>query len=452
MGTNANAIALSARVPVIFGIPIDFILFGVTLLCVAVFHHHTMRVAVAGLATITIYKILFTGFKTGEGAMGFVSHVEHEWVILANLLCLLMGFALLSRHFEKSHVPAVLPKYPPHNWKGGFILLAMVWLLSSFLDNIAAALIGGAMAHQIFRGKVHIGFLAAIVAASNAGGSWSVAGDTTTTMMWIAGVSPIQVFHASVAATTALFVFGIPAAIKQHKYSPILGRTDEHTTVDWPRIGIVGLILILALATNVTANTKFPEHTDRFPFIGVAVWVAILMSVGIRRPDWEVLPRTLRSSIFLLSLVLIASMMPVERLPLASSHTALGLGFLSAVFDNIPLTALALKQGGYDWGGLAYTVGFGGSMIWFGSSAGVAISSIFPEARSVGAWVKGGWFVVVAYVVGFIAMLIVIGWNPAPERRPKQGSVAVGVVQLSPVVHEDGSWRLFKIQQTTFQL
>ena len=43
------------------------------------------------------------------------------------------------------------------------------------------------------------------------------------------------------------------------------------------------------------------------------------------------------------------------------------------MFDNIPLTALALKQGGYDWGFLAYAVGFGGSMIWFGSSAGVAL-------------------------------------------------------------------------------
>jgi Na+/H+ antiporter NhaD/arsenite permease-like protein len=53
--------------------------------------------------------------------------------------------------------------------------------LSSFLDNIAAALIGGAMAHQLFRAKVHIGYLAAIVAASNAGGSFSVVGDTTTT-------------------------------------------------------------------------------------------------------------------------------------------------------------------------------------------------------------------------------------------------------------------------------
>ena len=77
-------------------------------------------------------------------------------------------------------------------------------------------------------------------------------------------------------------------------------------------------------------------------------------------------------------------MMPVERLPAAAWQTAFGLGFLSAVFDNIPLTALALAQGGYDWGMLAYAVGFGGSMIWFGSSAGVAISSMYPEARSVG--------------------------------------------------------------------
>ena len=76
----------------------------------------------------------------------------------------------------------------------------------------------------------------------------------------------------------------------------------------------------------------------------------------------------------------------------------MGLGFVSAVFDNIPLTALALRQGGYDWGFLAYAVGFGGSMIWFGSSAGVALTNMYPEAKSVGAWLRHGWYVAVAYV------------------------------------------------------
>ena len=97
------------------------------------------------------------------------------------------------------------------------------------------------------------------------------------------------------------------------------------------------------------------------------------------------MPETFKGTIFLLALVTCASLMPVEKLPAASWQTALGLGFVSAVFDNIPLTALALKQGGYDWGFLAYAVGFGGSMIWFGSSAGVALSNMYPEAKSVGA-------------------------------------------------------------------
>src|SRR5919106_5811801 len=427
--------------PVLFGIPIDFVLFALTLIGVALFHHHSMRVALTGLVVISIYKIAFTGFKTGAGVIGFVSHVGHEWVILANLLCLLTGFALLSRHFEKSHVPVVLPKYLPHDWKGGFVLLVIVWILSSFLDNIAGALIGGAMAHQLFRAKVHMGYLAAIVAASNAGGAWSVLGDTTTTMMWIAGVAPSQVFEAIIAATVALFIFGIPAAIKQQSYSPILGHAHVHTHIDWVRIGIVGLILTLALATNLTVNMKFTERADHFPFIGVAVWVAILLSVMARRPDWEVLPQAFRGSIFLLSLVLIASMMPVEKLPLPSWETALGLGFASAVFDNIPLTALALKQGGYDWGFLAYTVGFGGSMIWFGSSAGVALSNMYPETRSVGKWLRHGWYIAVAYAIGFFVMLGVWNWHPDMPHKPRAEPVPP---MQAPVVTINQNSRLAK--------
>jgi Na+/H+ antiporter NhaD/arsenite permease-like protein len=406
---------------------------------IALFHHHTLVVGLSGLTTIVLYKILHTGFGAVPGAAGFVAHLHQEWVILANLFCLLMGFALLSRHFEKSHLPVVLPKFLPSDWKGGFALLVMVWFLSSFLDNIAAALIGGAMAHQLFRTKVHIGYLAAIVAASNAGGAWSVVGDTTTTMMWIDGVKPSQVFEACIGSGAALCVFGIPIAMQQQKFSPILRHAHEHTHVDWMRIGIVGLILVLAIVTNVMVNVKFPVLAGHFPFIGAAVWVAILLTARTRRPDWEVLPEALKGSIFLLSLVLCASMMPVEKLPVASWQTAFGLGFLSSVFDNIPLTALALKQGGYDWGFLAFAVGFGGSMIWFGSSAGVALSNMFPEARSVGQWLRQGWYVAVAYVLGFFIMLWVWQWQPdaphksrrATETTPEATASATGLTKAA---------------------
>jgi hypothetical protein len=163
---------------------------------------------------------------------------------------------------------------------------------------------------------------------------------------------------------------------------------------------------------------------DHFPVIGAAVWVAIFATAALRRPDWQLLPEAFKGSVFLLALVTCASMMPVEQLPPASWQTALGLGFVSSVFDNIPLTALALRQGGYDWGMLAYAVGFGGSMIWFGSSAGVALSNMYPEAKSVGRWLAHGWHVTLAYVLGFIVMMALVGWHPTDKRgNALQGTI-----------------------------
>ena len=414
----AKASGLSAEPVFVFGIPVDFILFALTLIGVALFHHKTLQVALAGLATILVYKFAFTGFKFGPGLAGLGLHMQHEAVILANLFLLLMGFAILSRHFENSRIPDEMPAFLPDGWKGGLALLAIVFVLSSFLDNIAAALIGGTMARHVFRGKVHIGYLAGIVAASNAGGSGSVVGDTTTTMMWIDGVSPLSVLEAYVAAVAGFLIYGIPAAIQQHRYSPILKDAPRGLQIDWTSLVIVALILVIAIVANVTANLRYPALLDIVPVIGLAVWIVILATAALRRPDWEIMPETFKGTIFLLALVTNASLMPVEELPLASWQTALGLGFLSSVFDNIPLTALALKQGGYDWGFLAYAVGFGGSMIWFGSSAGVALSNMYPEAKSVGRWLRHGWHVALAYVFGFFVMLAILGWTAdAPHKK-----------------------------------
>jgi Na+/H+ antiporter NhaD/arsenite permease-like protein len=415
IGLYAGAVVIGVLCG-ISGVPWDFVLFALTLVGVALFHHYVLQVALTGLAVIVAYQWIFTGFKTGPGLSGFGLHMAHESIILLNLLGLLLGFALLSNHFERSKVPEILPHYLPDDWKGGFALLGIVFVLSSFLDNIAAALIGGAMAKAVFRGKVHIGYLAAVVAASNAGGSGSVVGDTTTTMMWIDGVSPVVVLDAYVAAIVALVVSGLVAARQQHAYSPIIKDAKVEHRVDWARLGIVAFILVGAIGANVAANLKFPRALDVFPVIGAAVWVAILVSAPLRQPDWKLLPDAFKGSVFLLALVTCASLMPVEKLPPATWQSSFALGFISSVFDNIPLTALALKQGGYDWGMLAYCVGYGGSMIWFGSSAGVAISNMYPEAKSVGRWVRHGWHVALAYVIGFAVMLAITGWQPTDKR------------------------------------
>lgn len=403
--------------PMLGPVPVEFILFAIVLGGVALFHQHALKFSIGGALTIAVYKILMSPFKTGAGIAGLGLHVSHEWVILSNLLLLLLGFALLADHFEKSEIPAMLPKFLPDDWKGNFTLLVLVFVLSSFLDNIAAAMIGGAVAHTVFRGKVHIGYLAAIVAASNAGGAGSVIGDTTTTMMWIAGISPMEVIEATIASAVALVIFGIPASLQQQSVSPIMKDADPNAHIDYGRVGVVAFILIAAIAVNITINTRFNSISEAFPFLGAAVWVALLLTAMIRKPSWHLLPDAFKGSVFLLGLVMCASMMPVDQLPTASWQTALSLGFLSAVFDNIPLTALAIKQGGYDWGFLAYAVGFGGSMIWFGSSAGVALSNMYPQAKSVAAWVRHGWHVPIAYVIGYFVMLALIGFHPGSTPR-----------------------------------
>jgi len=410
--------AAGETVPSIGPVRVEFIIFGLILLCVALFHKQTFWVAVVGLTVLLTFKLVFDpGFHLFEHVFGQTPFGEQltdkglrqgEWGIILNLLGLLLGFAILSKIFEESGVPDALPRFLPDDWKGPFILLVFVFILSSFLDNIAAALIGGTIALVVFKKKVHIGYIAAIVAASNAGGSGSVVGDTTTTMMWIDGVSAFNVLHGFIAAGTALLFFAWFASKQQDKYQRIQKDAGLFVKIDWVKIFNVGLILAGAIVSNILYD---------MPALGV--WIAIVIGSFLRPVPWKEVPGAIKGTIFLLCLVFCASMMPVEELPDASWITALALGFLSAVFDNIPLTKLCLDQGHYDWGMLAYSVGFGGSMIWFGSSAGVAITNKFPEARNVVLWVKNGWHVAVAYIIGFFVLYFIMGWEPADNNEHK---------------------------------
>jgi hypothetical protein len=99
-------------------IPIEFFLFAAILGMVAFSHANTMLTALAGALVITVYKLLFSSFGEGAGLAGLAAHAGHEWVGLVNLLALLLGFALLAKHFEKSQVPAMLAQLPARRLEG----------------------------------------------------------------------------------------------------------------------------------------------------------------------------------------------------------------------------------------------------------------------------------------------------------------------------------------------
>ncbi len=363
-----------------------------------IFHKKSLWVALIGLVSIFSYKLLLTNTD-------LLSHAIHESPLILNLLGLLVGFELMADHFQRSKLALKAPSILPDDWRGPFMLLCLIFLMSIGLDNIAAAMIGGALARVVFQGRITVGYLAAIVAASNAGGAGSVIGDTTTTMMWIDGVNWLDVTHAFLPATVALFVFGIPLSIRQQRFQPIVkdeipSHGSDHAIVDYGRLAVVVAMLVGVVAGNILID---------FPAAGL--WIAIILTAPFRRSHWEHVPKTALNACFLLALVLCASLMPVETLPAPSPSSVFALGFISAVFDNIPLTKLALTQGGYDWGWLAFSVGFGGSMMWFGSSAGVALANANPHMKDTKTFIKETWIIPVAYVVGF-ASLFLLGWHP----------------------------------------
>ena len=381
------------------------VLFAATLFGVAWFHHHTLRVALIGLGALTIWRFAFTDFDP-------LAHLIEHGGSLVNLFGLLVGFAIVADHFERSGVPKLLPRWLPDDWRGPFALACAVFVLSAFLDNIAAAVIGGGVASTVFSKRVHIGYLATLVAAANAGGAGSVIGDTTTTMMWIHGIAPSSVLPAYVASVPALLVTAAIGSVQQDRYQRILKDPPGDLSIDLPRVGVVGLVLAVLVAANIALNTLAPALAEHWPALALALWGALLATSAVRAPAWSILPEATRGSLFLVALVLAASLVPIEGLPDASPAMTVGLGALSALFDNIPLTALALQQGGYDYALLAYAVGFGGSMMWFGSSAGVAITSEFPDARDAMAWLRHAWHVPLAYVIGIAVYLTLCGWHP----------------------------------------
>jgi len=101
----------SSAIPSIGPVRVEFILFALTLIGVALFHKRTMYVALTGLAAVLIFKFIFDpSFNLGHHILGSAGE-EGEWRILLNLMGLLFGFAILAKHFEESNILSYYRRY-----------------------------------------------------------------------------------------------------------------------------------------------------------------------------------------------------------------------------------------------------------------------------------------------------------------------------------------------------
>jgi hypothetical protein len=139
--------------------------------------------------------------------------------------------------------------------------------------------------------------------------------------MWLKGVSPVTVLPAYLAAIPAFAVIAPAAALAQHRYQPILANDEPDHPLEWRRIGIVVAILLSAVTANVLA-TSLSEGEEVAPWLGLALWGAILATSLIAKPDWSVMRHGAKGALFLAALVAAASLMPLKGLPEASWQTA----------------------------------------------------------------------------------------------------------------------------------
>ncbi|MDI9347438.1 MAG: hypothetical protein QM538_02935 [Methylacidiphilales bacterium] len=377
---------------------LQFTIFALILLGIIFYHKHSLLIATGGTVMLLCFTVAASYLQLIP-SFSVIGHVYEHGHLLINIFALLLGFTLLAKLFETSGAVSYIHMVLPNHWIGAFLLLLIIFLLSAILDNIACAILGVVTAKIIFKDKLHLGYLVAIVGASNAGGAGSVIGDTTTTMLWISGIPPLELAKAFLPAFVALFIFGLPLSYKQYYYQAMSFNLSDKQSFKLKNILGVAFCIVCIFIANL------------WDLPGLGLWMGLGLCAIFISLQWSLLKDSYKEASFLCLLIISATVLPTNFLPPPTVMSTLLVGVLSAFFDNIPLTSIAIKQGIQDWGLLSFSLGFGGSMMWFGSSAGVAVSSLLPEAKNSLRWMLYGSLLFIAFLVGCAIYLIVFGFE-----------------------------------------
>ncbi|PIW59721.1 MAG: sodium:proton antiporter, partial [Candidatus Omnitrophica bacterium CG12_big_fil_rev_8_21_14_0_65_50_5] len=307
------------------------------------------------------------------------------------------------------------------------IITAVAFFLSAVLDNMTSVIIMAVLVRSLIPEKnERLIFVAMIVIAANAGGVWSPIGDVTTTMLWIHNkVSSLKLITGlflpslvSVIVPLVCFLPGLKgrlasgAAISHEEkfhgsrrvFALGVGALIFVPVLRWAT-GLppyMGIILGMGLMWLFTDMIHKERHHLRVPhilakidissvlfFLGILLAVAALESAGIFHAISARLDNLVGNTDLIIAI----------------------LGVLSAVFDNVPLTAAIINM--YNtpqypldsplWHLTAYAVGTGGSLLIIGSAAGVVAMGM--ERISFGWYLKKA---TIPAFLGFAAGLALI--------------------------------------------
>ncbi|WP_370277591.1 sodium:proton antiporter NhaD [Pontibacterium sp.] len=302
------------------------------------------------------------------------------------------------------------------------LMMALLALLfSSLADNITASLIMlSLLASLNLEKKDLLKFATLLVFAVNSGGVALITGDVTTLMIFLAGkVEILDLFLLIPPATigVAVLVLCLMSGSNQEFQLPRFRRPISG------RDKVIGALFLLTILSTLSFSTLYqipPLLTFLFGLSVMFLVHQMLHKKDDERPNILEYIRDIEfdTLLFFLGVLLLVGMLKelsvldhlpelYNVLPIAMANYIVGL--LSALVDNVPLTAAILKSGVVmdkaQWLGLTYATGVGGSILIIGSAAGVIAMSKMKELTFL-SYMRFIHWLLVAYTSGYVCVLV----------------------------------------------
>lgn len=292
------------------------------------------------------------------------------------------------------------------------------FVFSSLADNVTCTLvcITVLLSLKMPTDKM-LRYVVLVVFAINAGGAALITGDVTTLMIFLAGKVAIpDLLMLIVPDVTAVLVLSWLLSRSMNGVLEFERQEYEFSRGDL----IVGALFLFTILGTIGGNIIFDIPPVLSFLFGLSLMFMVVQFINHDEPILDYVRRIeFDTLLFFLGVLLLVGMLKelgvlayfpqlYEYLPPMMANFVVGL--LSALFDNVPLTAALLKSGIEmnlsEWLTLTYAVGVGGSLLAIGSAAGVvAMSKI--SALTFGAYLRYSGYLLVAYSVGFAGVVLV---------------------------------------------
>ena len=296
----------------------------------------------------------------------------------------------------------------------------LAFFISPVADNLTTALILSTVLFTI--DKKNIPFLVPgainIVVAANAGGAWSPFGDITTLMAWTANkgefIDFIYLFPASVTGwgvTAYLLSMSVPSG-----QPPFDATSEEKPVVKDGGMGVVYLgVATIIMAVLGHQFFHFPAMWGMMFGMSVLKLYAIhLKKSGANGFNIYINMQKVENDTLLFFFGILSAVGALHFLGflhyihdiyglVGPTMANVGVGFLSAIVDNVPVMSAILKSSPEmdlaQWMLVTMTAGIGGSLISFGSAAGVGVMGRLHGIYTFGAHMKHSWTILVGYII-----------------------------------------------------